>query len=314
MKTEKLRIRSVYDGLPLSVLISLPDTDMPRMVLQLAHGMCGTKDRFSPVMEFMASHGVACIANDHRGHGNSVYSEDDLGYMYDGGSDALVEDMVQMTVYAHGRFHGLPVFLLGHSMGSMAARVFVQRHDDLIDGLIISGSPSWNPLSRLGYSMMSLIDSIGAGRMRPSLLLNAMSWFYNRRFSSEGPDAWTCSDPQVREDFKNNPFCNYTFTVNGTMNILSLMIETYNNTSWVMNNIDMPVFFISGEDDPCIRSEKCFHDAALDMYGHGYHNLTSAIYGGMRHEILNEKEKENVWNDILLFMNSNLHKPIRFQT
>ena len=300
--TERFTIRSDADSLDISVMTVAPEEGNIKAVLQLAHGMCGCKERFMPFMEYMARNGIMCVANDHRGHGESVRTSRDLGYMYEGGADAMVEDMAQISMWIHSRYDGLPLYLLGHSMGSLAARVYAQRHDELIDGLIVCGSPSWNPLSRAGYAMSVALEAVGADRMRPSLLSNLISWMYNRRFSSEGRNAWTCSDPEVRKSFRNNPRCNYVFTVNGTKNLMALLIDTYCNEDWCMHNSDLPILFLSGEDDPCMINEERLHDAAKEMCRHGYHNVSSAIYGGMRHEILNEKKKENVWNDILLFM------------
>ena len=302
--TERFTLKTEIDGLDISVIGVVPREGNPKMVLQLAHGMCGCKERFLPFMEYMAMNGVACVANDHRGHGESVRNTSDLGYMYEGGGYALVEDMAQLTGWIRGRYEGIPLYLLGHSMGSMAARVYVQTHDELIDGLILCGSPSWNPLSGVGYVLTEIMAASGLDRMRPSLLSGLTSKIYNRRFASEGADAWTCSDAEVRRAFKANPSCNYVFTVNGMHNLLGLMRNTYRSGIWNMYHPDLKVIFLSGEDDPCMISEKKFHDAVKDMYGHGYHNISSAIYGGMRHEILNEKEKENVWRDILLFMES----------
>ena len=83
MKRKEFILQSASDGLGISCLMVIPDVK-PRVVIQIAHGMCGCKERYLPFMEYMASHGIACIANDHRGHGESVLSSDDLGYMYEG--------------------------------------------------------------------------------------------------------------------------------------------------------------------------------------------------------------------------------------
>jgi alpha-beta hydrolase superfamily lysophospholipase len=306
MKTKNFTFVSCSDSLPISVLASMPDDGRPAALLQLAHGMCGCKERFLPFMEYMADNGIGCVANDHRGHGESIRSSGDLGYMYGNGGESLVEDMAQLTFLIYDAFPGTPVFLLGHSMGSMAARVYTQRHDDLIEGLILCGSPSWTPFAHLGYIFTGAIDIFGGGRLRPAFLSDFVSRQYNRHFSKEGPRAWTCSDPEIRKEFENNPKCNYTFTVNGMLNLMELMLMTYRSNDWQMYHPDMPVLFLSGEDDPCCRSEKMFHESAKDMCRHGYGNVSSALYRGMRHEILNEKEKENVWNDILLFIKSNI--------
>ena len=139
---------SSYDDLKVSVVSVCPD-GRPSAVLQLAHGMCGSKERLIPFMEYLAGEGIACFANDHRGHGASIKSENDLGYMYDGGQVALVEDMKMLTDRIKDQYPDIPVFLLGHSMGSMAARVYLKRYPDALDGVIICGSPDYNPIQSL---------------------------------------------------------------------------------------------------------------------------------------------------------------------
>ena len=116
--TERFILKSDVDALDISVVVVSPEEGSPKMALQLAHGMCGCKERFMPFMEYMASKGVLCVANDHRGHGESVRKTDDLGYMYEGGADAMVEDMAQISRWIHSCHAGIPLYLLGHSMGS----------------------------------------------------------------------------------------------------------------------------------------------------------------------------------------------------
>lgn len=85
-------LKSSADGLGISLVIVRPESE-PKAVLQIAHGMCGYKERYLPLMKFLAERGVACVANDHRGHGKSIRRTEDLGYMYEGGYEALVSDM-----------------------------------------------------------------------------------------------------------------------------------------------------------------------------------------------------------------------------
>ena len=186
-----MTMRSPSDGLDISVIVVHPE-DKPRAVLQISHGMCGCKERFVPFMEYMAGKGVACVAGDHRGHGGSVRSKEDLGYMYGGGYQALVGDLRMITDWIHSEYPGKPVYLLGHSMGSLAARVYAKEDDSSIDGLIVCGSPSWNPMTWVGLFLTTLLCRMGMSRVRMSLSQNIASKKYNRRFSSDGPQAWTC--------------------------------------------------------------------------------------------------------------------------
>lgn len=297
---EKLILRSRYDALDLSVLVARPDEGMePVAVLQVAHGMRGCKERFLPFMEYMAEHGVVCVANDHRGHGASVKAEEDRGYMYSGGYEALVDDMRMVTEWTHRSFPHLPVFLLGHSMGSLAVRTYMKYNDDAVDGVFICGSPSETPMTLPGLILGRLLCLFRNGRIRTGMIQGLNSWSYNRRFAVEGRDAWTCSDPEVRKAFAANPLCSFDFTANAMYALMSLMRETYSSKGWQVRHPEVPIYFISGADDPCMRSEKAFHASAQHLADLGYENVTSAIYPYMRHEVLNERGKEMVWDDIL---------------
>ena len=298
---ERYNLISKCDGLNISLIVSKPKKDT-KAVLQFIHGMCGCKERYEPVMEYMASHGVACIASDLRGHGESVRSIEDLGYMYKGGYKALVSDLRQVSDWAHKQFPGLPYFILGHSMGSLAARIYIKEDDSNVNGVILCGSPSWEPLSIIGKWISAISCAIGFEHVRAKFVHNRASAKYNRRFADEGPQAWTCSDPEVRRKFRENPKCNFAFTLNGTYNLMAMMVETYNSDPWKVSNASMPVIFLAGADDPCIISEQKFHRAAYQILKAGYRNVSSTIYPYMRHEILNEIDKETVWKDSISFI------------
>lgn len=294
-------LNSAYDGLCLSGVAVKPE-GAPVAVLQIAHGMCGCKERYLDFMEYMSAHGVACVACDHRGHGASIKSLDDLGYMYKGGYKALVEDMKLVSDWALTEFPDTPLVLLGHSMGSMAARIYTKKYDHEISGLVLCGSPGCNSMARVAMLLTWFLARFNDGRMRPIYLQKAVSRRFNRKFASDGPDAWVCSNPVMRREMRSNPLTNFRFTANGLHNLLGMMVDTYSHNGWVVSNPELQVTFLSGEDDPCMNGERSLHDAAVMMYGLGYHNVTSAIFTNMRHEILNETEKQIVWDDILDFI------------
>lgn len=297
---ENFILRSRYDSLGISVMVTRPDAIADTVaVLQLAHGMRGCKERFLPFMEYMAMHGVACVANDHRGHGASVRSDTDRGYMYSGGYPALVDDMKRVNEWVHAEFPDAPVFMLGHSMGSLAIRTFMKKYDDSVDGIFICGSPSYNPMVPILYMIAGLLCHFRGGKIRPRMVQDLTSWMYNRKFSYEGWNAWICSDIPSRKEFAENPVCDFHFTANALQALMGMMKETYSNEGWQVKNPYLPVYFISGEDDPCMRNEAAFHDSAQLMANLGYKDVTSAIYSGMRHEVLNETNKLDVWEDVL---------------
>ena len=320
---EKRTLVSTADRLEISVLICRPGGNAssspgntagkPKGIIQLVHGMCEHKERYVPFMEFMADNGYASIIHDHRGHGESVRSIDDLGYFYEGGYMAMIEDVRAVTLMACEEFSrpetrmnkesaGLPLILLGHSMGSMAVRSFSKRYDNLIDGLVVCGSPSYNPGAGFAKFLAKTYSILTGDRHRPSLIQHLAFGSFNKSFGKvSSPNAWVCSDPEIVRKYDSDPLCHFQFTNDGFINLFSLMQDAYEPKGWAMHNPDLPVWFISGSDDPCLVSEKKFRKAVRAMTGVGYRNVASKLYPGMRHEILNETGKEQVWNDILDF-------------
>lgn len=296
-------VESAYDGLQISVVEVVP-VEKPKAVVYLAHGLCGCKERFLPFMEYLAANGVACVANDHRGHGNSIRSEEDRGYTYQGGAKAMVMDMEVVADYIDKHYQGVPITLLGHSMGSLAARTFLKHNDYRLDKVIICGSPSPNPMAPIGRAIVNMMSKRDNGKRRPEMLQKFTSTSYNRKFKHEGYQAWTCSDANVRQQFANDPRCNFTITVDLAKALMDLMKETYSKKEWVVKRPELPILFISGEDDPCMISEKMFEKVIRKMGSCGYKNVQSITYPQMRHEILNEINKQKVWNDVLTFINN----------
>ena len=299
MNTEATTVRSSFDELDLSVLICRPE-GTPKAVIQLVHGMAEHKERYLPFMEFLCSNGYACIMHDHRGHGSSVKNTEDLGYMYSGGSEAVIEDIKAVNRHAASIFPESAIYLFGHSMGSLAVRCFAKRYDNLIDGLIVCGSPSRNPAAGAGKALTKIISAIKGDRHRPAIVQKMAFDSFNKNFAMEGQNAWLSTDKTVVEAYNASPLCGYTFTANGFIGLFDLMQDTYSTGGWNVSRPELPVHFIAGSDDPCITSRKDFDDAVSHMKNVGYKAVTSHLYEGFRHEILNETEKQKVWDDILL--------------
>lgn len=299
---QEATLRSRYDGLDISVMVVRPAGEA-KAVLQLAHGMSGCKERFLPFMEFMAEQGVVCVANDHRGHGDSVKTSGDLGYMYDGGQEALIDDMRGVTEAICNEYPEIPVFLLGHSMGSLAARVYAREDDSMLDGIILCGSPGYTSMAPLAYFLSYFLDAVGLGRWRPKLAYRITSDLYNHDFDSEGPMAWICSDPLVRKAYLEDPKTGFRFTVNANKVLMGLMMGAYSHSGHKAGKKELPVIFLSGDDDPCTGGAGGLDRAMAAMHEAGYCNICLKTYPAMRHEVLNEIGKERVWQDVLDFMN-----------
>lgn len=296
---ETLKIAASSDNLLLSVAYVEPSCE-PRGIVQLVHGMCEHKERYYAFMNYLADNGYVVVIHDHRGHGASVRCMEDLGYMYAGGWLAMVEDVEVVRAWSEGKWPGLKRKLFGHSMGSMVVRSYVKRYDSRIDRLFVCGSPSANPLAGFGKFLASCFMKFKGDHYRPQLLQSLSFDAYNKPFAADGfPSAWVCSDHDVLVEYHRDPLCQFTFTANGFYNLMGLMQDCYSADNWVVANPHLPVHFISGELDPCRTNDKA-HQASVDLLKRvGYSDVTSVIYPGMRHEILNETGKSRVWEDVL---------------
>ena len=287
------------DSLQLAMLVSVPE-GTPRGVFQLVHGMCEHKERYIPFMEFLTARGFACVIHDHRGHGATAGSAEDLGYFSAGGWQALVEDIRVVCDWARAQWPGLEYTLFGHSMGSMAVRSFTKRYDSRIDRLFVCGCPSDNPAKGFGKFLAGLYCRFRGGHYRPKLLQKLSFGSFNKPFAHEGwPVAWVCSDPGTLKEYHNDPLCTFQFTANGFYNLFGLMQDCYSPEGWTVSKPQLPVHFIAGGDDPCCGSDKALRQAVEAMRRAGYRNADLKVYPGMRHEILNETGRQQVWDDIL---------------
>ena len=306
------------DNLPLSVLRIEPENPADiRGIVQLIHGKNEHKGRYKAFMRFLASNGYLTIINDHRGHGESVIEPDDRGYFYQGGTAALVEDLHEITLDAKkyaaekcGR-DSLPVTLLGHSMGSLAARCYLRQYDADIGKLVLTGSPSRSDKIRQGLQVVKLLKKLEGKRARSLLAKKLiMGVSYERRYRHEGlHNAWTNSEREAVIEHNNDPLCRFNFTLNGYEEMLKMAMLAYTG-GYTPQNPAMPIRFFSGEDDPCALSRQKFAEAMRLMKNIGYTDVRCLLYKGMRHDILHEKNKMRVYSDILRFIETGSTKPV----
>lgn len=293
---KELNFISDFDGLEISAVAAVPSGEVCGIV-QLVHGMNEYKERYFDFMDYLAEQGFITVIHDNRGHGKSIASPDDLGYMYPNGGEGFVADIAQMNSIAHGVFPDLPCFMIAHSMGSLGARCFLKENDNLIDGLILLGSPSYSRFSRPVRAICSTAAVDKQKRERIETIEEASEKLFNRNFGSV-PHSWICSRKEVVEEFNSNPLSNFIYTLNGFDALLYLLKETYSSKGWDVKSPQLPIRFISGKKDPVMLSEKKFFKAVENLRRKGYESISHRLFDNMRHEVLNEKNNIAVYRDI----------------
>lgn len=290
---EHLIIRSNFDNLPLDVIVYRPAH--PKGIVQFAHGMCEHKERYEEFMMYLCQLGYVCMIHDHRGHGKSVLNVNDLGYFYQDGHIGIVEDVHQLTQWIQKQYPTLPLYLFGHSMGSLVVRCYIKSYDNDIDGLIVCGSPSFNPASSLGIWFARILTYFKGDHYHSKFIQRIGFEAFNRRFDKKTPNSWICSDENIVKAYNQDPLCCFTFTTNGFECLFRLMKETYSKENWQVHYKNLPIQLIAGKNDPCIENEKKFNEAIQILKDVGYQNVSGHLFENMRHEILNETKYIDVY-------------------
>lgn len=284
-----------------------------KAVLQISHGMCEYIGRYSDFAEFMARQGYVVCGNDHIGHGKTSDSENSVdGYFANqDGWQCILHDLHRMNGFAQSHYPGLPVILLGHSMGSFFARLYAVTYPETINALILSGTGGPNPLGSIGIKLTKLISRLKGDKHRSNLVQAMAFGSYLKKIDKpSSPYDWISRDKEIVEAYIKDKKCTSIFTVSAFGDLMHVL-NTVNTPQWAQKlNKEMPVFIFSGDMDPVgdygkgvLKVEQFIKDA-------GVQDVTLKLYDGGRHEMLNETNRQEVYTDVLEWCNSHLNKAI----
>lgn len=292
-------IVSEKDNLKLELAILEPKVK-PKGIIQISHGMSEHKERYYEFMKYLSENGYICVIHDHRGHGASVKNKSDLGYFYTEDINYIIDDLYQITKYMKNKYPNLKINLFAHSMGTLVARGYLKKYDDKINKLILSGPPTENPMAVLGLIIAKFLNIFYKKNVPNNLLNNITFGNYNKNVNKK--NGWICLDEDIVETYNKDELCGYIFTTNGFINLYKLMINAFKKSNWNMKNKNLPIYIIAGINDKVIQNKEKFSDLSKFITERGYRNVQSKLYNDMRHEILNEKNNEIVYKDILNFI------------
>ena len=300
MNKKMFTVKSECDGLDLDITVFEPENEI-KGIFQISHGMAEHKERYYKFMEYLAKNGYVTVINDHRGHGKSVKVNNDLGYFYDNSGEYIVEDLHQITMLMKKQYLNKPVVLFGHSMGSMVVRKYIKKYDEEIDKLIVCGSPSRNKYAKVGLNIAKLVEKLKGEKYRSKFIQKLAFGAYSSK-KEKSENYWICSNEETVKNYDKDELCGFIFTTNGFQNLFGLMIDIYDKNAWKLNNKNLPILFIAGSNDPVIINKEKWLESQEFLKNLGYKNIQNKLYNGMRHEILNEKESNLVYKDILDFI------------
>ena len=274
----------------------------PTAILQIAHGMAEHINRYGGFAEALTNEGFAVYGNDHRGHGKTEKSIEDLGYFADeNGWDKVVRDMKLLTETAEKDFSGIPVFLFGHSMGSLLSRNYIMEYGKNLKGVILSGTAG-DPglLGKIG-SIIAKSELKKNGKKARSPKLDDLSFgTFNKAFRPNRTKFdWLTRDNTEVDKYVNDDYCGGIFTV-GFFNDLLRVIARINQKSNIAKILKtLPVYLFSGEKDPVGKNTKSVMSVVKSFKKTGITDVTVKFYKDARHDMLNEINKEEVHKDII---------------
>ncbi|HIV50311.1 MAG TPA: lysophospholipase [Candidatus Faecalibacterium intestinipullorum] len=305
-----VKIPSSRPGATLNVLLCLPE-GRPRAVLQMTHGMVEYIGRYEQLACWLADRGVAAVGHDHLGHGGSVVSREEYGYFgRPDGNRLLLDDIHRVTRWAKAlpELDGLPWFLLGHSMGSFYARQYLCEYGGELQGAILMGT-GWQPraAARAGRALCHLLAAFHGWRYRSKLVDSMAFGSYNRSFRpARTSKDWLNRDEKEVDRYLSEERCSFRFTLNGYDSLFTALERLCDKELLARAPKDLPVLFLSGDDDPVGNRGRGVQKAAQSLRDAGMRRVEVKLYPGARHELLVELNRQEVFADIGSFIQNHI--------
>lgn len=285
-----------------------PENGEYKAILQITHGMIEYIERYKPFAEYLNEQGYLVVGHDHLGHGASITSEEEWGYFADENpSDTVVEDMHQLRTLVQAENPGVPYYMMGHSMGSYMLRKYLCIHPEGVSGAIIMGTGTGSDgTMKFGMFLCKLMATFRGWHYRSKLLQTLSYSKPYRKFDLYGENyenSWLSKNVENVKEYYADPRCTFMFTVNAYRGLMEAVL--FDNQMENINKMpkELPVFFVSGADDPVGDLGEGVKKAYGKFLDAGMKDVTYKLYEGDRHEILNEPDRDKVYADIAAWIN-----------
>ena len=278
-------------------------------IVQISHGIGEHAGRYQHIAKVLQKQGYEVYANDHRIHGKSVKNKEDLGY-YDGPNffkDAL-NDMRQLSEIIKKEHPTKKIILFGHSMGSLLSRDYVTKYSKDIQALVLSGTASF--MKGLGTFGLYCANVIGVfkGRQQSSSLLKSVFFTeFNKKFKPNRTKVdWISSDENQVDIFEADPYRIEDFSVSVFADVLKGSKKVNAKSAFKKTPKTLPIYIFSGDQDPVGEMGEGVTKVAENYKNAGCKNLTLKLYKGGRHEMLNEKNRDQVQQHLIYWLKEKL--------
>lgn len=287
----------------------LPGSGRPNAVVQLVHGVSEHIMRYDGFARFLTGHGYAVVGNDHLGHGKTAANPEENGFLgLPHGWNCLTDDVRALRLLTGERFPGIPYFLMGHSMGSFLVRLCLIDWPGTVSGAILSGTGQESAFLVAFGKWLAGAERLRLGPRGHSKLLDKLSFGgYNKQFSPARTRAdWISRDTAVVDAYVADPCCSFYPTVSMFRDMMEGLQYIAVGENLKKMNPATPIYLFSGGQDPVggngagVRKVHSFFKKA------GCTDVTLKLYPSGRHEMLNELNRDEVYTDVLGWLEARL--------
>ena len=305
MKREEFSFQAM-DGIRIHGYRVSPEASVEiKGIVQIAHGMAETAERYERFANTLAEHGYKVYIHNHRGHGKTAGSVEELGHLAErDGFRWLVYDMHQLSVIIRKHHPSLPLFLFGHSMGSFAAQKYSMQYGKELKGLILSGSNgNQGFVLNAGIAIASL-EAKKKGRRAKSERMNSLMFGnFNKLFSPNRTEFdWLSRDEAEVDKYVADPFCGAVFTCGFYYDFLKGLKDIEKRKNRKKMPSELPLLLVAGDRDPVGKCGKGVTNLSKIYKRAGVKDITLKLYIEARHELLNESNREEVTEEILTWL------------
>ena len=290
-------------------IICQPKNGQFTRIIQIIHGMCEYIERYLPFIEYLATKGFIVVGHDHLGHGQSIKSPYDLGYFGEPNpSDLLIQDIHSLRKIIVKKYPNLPYFMCGHSMGSYLLRQYICTYSKGLAGIIILGTGYMSPCESLLALGFINVLSCFKGIKHKSNLTKKISFELGpySKYDHQKKDlnnSWISRDPEIVKKYYEDKNCQFDFTLNGYYGLVQSIRYSCDPSNVAKIKKDIPILFVSGDCDPVGNNGEGVRKSYEIMKLIGSVDVSMKLFMGCRHEVLNELNKDEVYEYILNWIN-----------
>lgn len=308
MKKETLTFLSACGETNIHAVRWTPDGEV-KAVLQIVHGMAEYIDRYEPFAEYLTERGFVVTGDNHLGHGETGKEQGIYGYFCEKDpATVVVEDVHKLRQITQELYPDVPYFVMGHSMGSFIARNYMFAHGTGLAGMVVMGTGHQAPAMIGGGRFMANLTGLFKGQKGVAKLVDKMAFgTYLKRINNPKTSFdWLTTEDLFVEKYIADEWCGFTFTVNGFKTLFELLTRLNDSTNLAKVPKDLPLFFVAGEEDPVGEYGEAVKKAVKTLKDAGVSDIALKLYPGDRHEILNEKDRAVVMEDVYKFLEAHI--------